>query len=123
MGPRAVALAVELSVARAKGWPTERLERELRAPGERPGALGEIAKRVGASRSATERAVARAVSNFPIDEFETPSSPGSRHPEPTRGEALTRTIHFSRPGHGGRSERLTLQPANGKEGEIEHEGG
>ena len=69
MGPRAVALAVELSVAWAKGWPTERFERELRA--------------------------------------------------------LTRTILLSRPGRGGRSvvpERFTLQPANGKEGEIEHEG-
>ena len=46
---------------------------------------GRIAERVGASRSAVERAVARAVSNFPRDGFETPVPSGSRHPEPSAG--------------------------------------
>ncbi len=29
-GSRAAAIAIELSIARARGWPTERFERELR---------------------------------------------------------------------------------------------
>ena len=35
VGQRGASLVVELSVARAKGWPTERFERELRALVER----------------------------------------------------------------------------------------
>ena len=34
-GLRGASLAIELSVARAKGWPTERFERELRVLVER----------------------------------------------------------------------------------------
>ena len=35
VGQRGASLVVELSVARAKGWPTERFERELRVLVER----------------------------------------------------------------------------------------
>ncbi len=35
VGQRGVSLVVELSVARARGWPTERFERELRVLVER----------------------------------------------------------------------------------------
>ena len=35
VGQRGASLVVELSVARARGWPTERFERELRALFER----------------------------------------------------------------------------------------